>query len=234
MKTTTTTRTLGILSASILASGISSAALIAYEFNNPGDPEGWVASSAPAPNGVVTGFTTALGIDGVTGVATSADINIDPQLTRPGLATLPVGDTWATFTIRFRQLTLNPGENGVAGATLTTTGTLLFFNGTTANRTPGPTGIATQVYAGTGGYTGDTYTMTVTPEADNWQVITLDLTAAPTLNSQNLTNVRFDPVGNNAAGNFEVDYVRIQSIPEPGSVMLSALAGLGLLRRRRK
>ena len=233
MKTTTLTkRALGIASASFLATNISSAALIAYEFNTPANTEGWNASTIGF--GAVTGFTTSLGIDGVTGVATSADIDIDPQLTRPGFASLPSGDTWTTLTIRFRQLTLNPGQAGVAGAPYSTNGTLLFFNGTVANRTPGPTGISTQVYAGTGAYAADTYTMTLTPEADEWQVMTLDLSAAPTLNGGDITNVRFDPVGNDAAKNFEIDYVRIQSIPEPSSLMLSALAGLGLLRRRRK
>ena len=225
---------LGIVSVSFLAAGISSATIVAYEFNLPGNTQGWNASTGPVPNGVVTGFTAALGIDGVTGVATSADVGIDPQLSRANVASLPSGDSWATLTTRFRQLTLNPGEAGVAGAAYSTTGTILFFNGSLGNRTPGPTGISSQVYDGTGPFAGDTYTMTVTSEADNWQVMTLDLTAAPTLNSGDITNIRFDPVGNNAAGNFEVDYVRFESVPEPGSLMFSAFACLGLFRRRRK
>ncbi|YCM45982.1 PEP-CTERM sorting domain-containing protein [Verrucomicrobiaceae bacterium 227] len=226
--------TFGVLSSSILVSGTSSAALIAYEFNTAGDTEGWNASAAPDPNGVVTGFQSAPGIDGLTGVLTSEDINIDPQLTKGGpAATLPAGDTWANMTIRFRHLSGNPDEVGVTSMAYSVTGTLLFFNGTLQNRTPGETGISTQSYVGTGAYAADTYNMTVIAGDDDWQVMTLDLSGAPVLNSGDITTLRFDPVGNAAGKNFEVDYVRFQSIPEPTSVLLSLLGGLGLLVRRR-
>ncbi len=74
---------IGSLALSFIAAGSASAALIAYEFNTVGDTEGWNASTAPDPNGVVTGFKAALGIGG-DGVLTSDDINIDPQLTKGG------------------------------------------------------------------------------------------------------------------------------------------------------
>ena len=212
----------------------SHAALISFEFETNGVTEGW-GHSAPGPNGfgTVSGFTATTDVDGNVGVLTSSDINIDPQLTL-GTVALPSGDTWSSVTIRFRQLNDDPQDGG-DGAAYTTSGQLLFFNGTTANRTPGPTGISTQSYAGTGAYAADSYSMTVTQEdaVDFWQVMTLDLTAAPILNSGNITGVRFDPIGNNADGNFEVDYVRFNSIPEPGSALLSLL-GLSLLGLRRR
>ena len=88
---------------------------------------------------------------------------------------------------------------------------------------------------GGGAFAGDTYNFTLTGEADNWQVLNVDLTGAPTLNSAPFTAMRLDPVGNAAAKNFEVDYIRFQAaVPEPGSALLSGLAaGLLLLRRRR-
>lgn len=225
---------IGSLALSFIAAGSASAALIAYEFNTVGDTEGWNASTVPDPNGVVTGFKAALGIGG-DGVLTSDDINIDPQLTKGGpAATLPIGDTWSSMTIRFRHLSDNPGAPGVTSSPYSVTGTLLFFNGTLANRTPGPTGISTQTYAGTGGYAADSYGMTLTAEADNWQVMVLDLTDAPVLNSGNITTLRFDPIGNAAEKNFEVDYVRFESIPEPASALLSILGGMALFVRRRR
>lgn len=225
---------IGGVALSFIAAGSASAALVAYEFNTVGSTEGWNASTVPIPNGVVTGFKAALGING-DGVLTSDDINIDPQLTKGGpAATLPIGDTWSSMTIRFRHLSDNPGAAGVTSSPYSLTGTLLFFNGTLANRTPGPTGISTQTYAGTGAYAADSYNMTLTAEADNWQVMVLDLNNAPVLNSGDITTLRFDPIGNAAEKNFEVDYVRFQSIPEPASALLSVLGGMCLLARRRR
>jgi hypothetical protein len=76
--------------------------------------------------------------------------------------------------------------------------------------------------------------MTLTAESDNWQVMVLDLSNAPVLNSGDITALRFDPIGNAAEKNFEVDYVRFQSIPEPASALLSVLGGMSLLARRRR
>ena len=213
----------------------ASAAVIAFEFETAGNTEGWAASTSPA-NALVTGLTAATDVDGNVGVLTSSDIDIDPQISRAGagnVITLPIGDVWSLVQIRFRQLSANPPAGD--GAAYTVSGQILFFNGTTANRTPPATGISTQTYAGTGGYVADTYAMTVVQEdaVDFWQVMTLDLSNAPTLAGGNITAVRFDPIGNNAAGNFEIDYIRFTSVPEPGSLLLSLL-GAGLLLRRRR
>jgi hypothetical protein len=212
---------------------IAPAATTSFHFNTPGDTEGFVASTAPA-NAVVTGFTAALGIDSTTGVLTSSDINIDPQV-RIGSAApvvLPSGDKWSSISIRFRQLSDDPQESGVTSAPYSGAGTILFFNGSTANL--GTAAIATKTVSGTGTYAGDSYSMTLTSQADNWQLMTLDLSAAPTLNSGNITNMRFDPIGNSADQNFEIDFIDFVSIPEPSTALLAALASIGLLARRRR
>ncbi|MGJ8698102.1 MAG: PEP-CTERM sorting domain-containing protein [Verrucomicrobiaceae bacterium] len=227
-----------ILSLSVAALGtqFASAVVLTYGFNTPGDTENFTASTGPSAGAVVTGFKAALGIDGTTGVLTSSDIEGDPQISfGSNTAVLPGGDVWSTFSIRFRQLNDNPGEAGVASAPFSNTGLILFFNGTLQNRTPAAGGISTQTYAGTGGiYASDTYNMTLSAQADNWQLMTLDLSSAPGLGGTDINNFRFDPIGNNAAGNFEIDYVEIVSVPEPGSALLTGLASLGLLARRRK
>ncbi len=185
----------------------------------------------------MTGFKQATGIDGTTGVITSDDVDIDPQVLRSGagnIITLPAGEKWSSFEIRFRHLTANPGTVGVAGAPYDGNGTILFFNGSTANLGVGA--LATKTVNGSGVYAADVYTMTLTadPSGGEWQLLNVDFSAAPTLNSANITAVRLDPVGNSAAKNFEVDYIRIASVPEPGSMALAVLAGGSLLIRRRR
>lgn len=39
------------------------------------------------------------------------------------------GETFTNIVMRFRQLSLNPGEVGVAGATYSNSGTLMFLSG---------------------------------------------------------------------------------------------------------
>ena len=214
----------------------SQAALVSFEFNTAGSTEGWTASAAPA-NALVTGFKQATGIDGTTGVITSDDVDIDPQVILSGagnLITLPAGEKWSSFQVRFRHLTGNPGTVGVAGTPYDGNGTILFFNASTVNLGVGP--LSTKTVSGTGAYAADVYTMTLTadPSGGEWQLLNADFSAAPTLNSANITAVRLDPVGNSAAKNFEVDYIRIASVPEPGSMALAVLAGGSLLIRRRR
>lgn len=210
----------------------SRGAVINFEFETVGDTEGWTASSEPA-NALVTGFTATTDIDGNVGVLTSSDIDIDPQILHGSAIPLAAGETWSTLDIRFRHLSGNPQDGGTTSATYASSGTILFFNNSTENLGVGP--LETRVTAGTGPFAGDTYALTLTPEATgNWQNLTVDFTAAPTFNSGDITAVRFDPIGNNAAGNFEIDYLRFTSIPEPtlpGLIFFGA-AGLAIRRRR--
>ncbi|MEO8350809.1 MAG: PEP-CTERM sorting domain-containing protein [Chthoniobacteraceae bacterium] len=212
----------------------SGAAEFSFDFNTIGDTEGWDASMAPA-NAVVTGFTATTDIDGTAGVLTSSDIDIDPQIIR-GAANailLPAGETWSSMVIRFRQLSGNPQDVGTTSAPYAESGTILFFNSSLDNFGIGPVTNVTNF--GTGAYSGDLYFMTLTPEASgDWQVMNLDFSDAPILGSEDFTSIRFDPVGNDAARNFEIDYIRVTSIPEPGSAIFTLVGLAGLALRRRK
>jgi len=213
------------------------AAVFSFEFNTAGNTEGWTASAAPA-NALVTGFKQATGIDGISGVLTSDDVEIDPQILRTGAAntiTLPAGEKWSTFETRFRHLSGNPGAVGTAATAYNSNGTILFFNNATTNLGTGP--LTTKSVVGTGAYATDTYTLTLTtdPAGGEWQLLSVSFAAAPVLGGQNFTAIRFDPIGNDAAKNFEIDYIRVTSVPEAGSAALALLgAGTVLGRRRRK
>lgn len=214
-----------------------SAAVFSYEFNTPGNTEGWSTSTATTGLAVVSGFGQATGIDGTSGVLTSADVDMDPQIFRTGagnVITLPAGEKWSIFTVRFRQLSANPSAAGVTSSAYSNNGTILFFNNSTNNLGTG--GLNTKSVNGSGGFAGDVYTMTLTndPAGANWQLLEVNFSAATVLNGANITAVRFDPVGNDAAKNFEVDFIRLISVPEPGSVLLSLLGTAVAFARRRR
>ena len=212
------------------------AVVVSFEFDTPASTEGWTASTAPA-NALVTGFKQATGIDGISGVITSSDVDVDPQILRGGagnIISLPAGEKWSTFESRFRHLSGNPGALGTVATAYDSNGTILFFNGATTNLGVGA--LTNKSVNGSGAYAGDIYTMTLTadPAGGEWQLLSVSFAAAPVLNSQNFTSARFDPVGNNAAKNFEIDSIRFTSIPEPGSLVLGCLAGCSVLTRRRR
>lgn len=215
------------LSLVALSSQFVTAAVVSYDFDG-GSSNGFAPGGAQTPithNAYINNLHATLGIDGTTTVLTSDDHNIDPQLVHLAAITVPVGETWTTFEMRFRQLSLNPGQAGVAGSAFSSNGTLVIIGGKNT------TGIST----GSQVVGADTFVKTLTAEASGeWQVYTIDL--AGTSIEGNDLGLRIDPVGNDGTKNFEVDYVRLTSVgvPEPSSALLTALASLGLLARRRK
>jgi len=153
-----------------------------WEFNTPGDTEGLTAANA---------------ITGSEGVLTSADItDADPQVfyndtfANPALAITPPGP-WATLDLRLRQLGGNPGTPGVTSTPFSVSGTLVQINPWTGSTILEPDHI-----------------IAVTNEADNWLLLTYDISF---LERANLDGLRLDPVGNDETKNFEVDYVRVYS-----------------------
>ncbi len=201
-----------ILLTGVLLAATARSAEIVHDFNSTGVNHGWSQVQ-------LTGAGQGTGVDGSTGVYGADDVlGNDPQLQYSSdtagatLITLPAGEKWSTFTFRFRQLDKNPSEGGT-GSAFDDSGTLIFLNGTTLNLGSGAIGSGN--VSGGGVYAGDTYGRTLTAQADGWQLFTIDLSSAPALSSQNITSIRFDPVGNNAVKNFEVDYAAFSSIPEP-------------------
>lgn len=196
----------GLLSAVALIPSIGTAAVIAsYDFNTGSDTEGWTSLA-------VTGLTTSAGF--ITGTASGND----PQLLKnAGSLTVGAGQTWDTVVFRVREFDDASGKYiGSEGApTFNTTGLIVQVN-------------TTIISSG----------FTVIASGDNFHTITTDISG---LAAAEITNIRVDPIGgafsNSGAetnGNtFEVDFIRINAVPEPASALLGGLGMLMLLRRRR-
>ncbi len=218
----------------LAAPAAHAATTVTHDFNSVGINHGWggIQMLTPGQRTGIDGFSGVFGANDITATTPSdPQLNYNTANTGATKIELGVGEKWSTFTFRFRQLTGNPGDGGTVSQTFDLSGTLIFFNGTTANLGSG--NIGSGDVAGTGTYLGDTYGRTLTAEADNWQVFTIDLTNAPTLNSQNIDSFRFDPVGNDNTKNFEIDYAVFTAVPEPATALLGGIGLLALLRRRR-
>jgi len=186
-------------------------------------------------SGATAGLAGITGIDGVTGVLSAVDAGgvtgNDPKLLFSGTtiyqAALPSGFTsWDSMEVRFRQLDGDPGAPGVASQPYDLSGTILIYrvNGVQTNTA----GLAV-------GSTSGLVSLANDPAGDNWLVYTVDFSGfGPT----DLVGIqRLDPIGNDLNGNFEVDYVRlngVSAVPEPTSLAMLSVAGLGFVVRRRR
>ena len=182
----------------------------AWEFNSPGDEEGWVG------NGNISGLTQATDIDSVNGVLTAADVTgNDPFITISSLGLTPTaGQTWDTVVIRLRTLNDNPGAAGVDSEPFVEAGTRFGFNGIGY----APLGTSHPL-------------ITIETETDDWRIVTIDLSGNGTTT---LNSIRFDPQGDLATRNFEIDYMRVNVVPEPATLGLIAGMGGALLFIRRR
>lgn len=205
MKTTLTK----FIAVAFAAAGTSQAAvLLAYEFNADGNTLGFTDQNERFTETVAGGFYTA--VDGPSG---STDYQMRNNLGNGDAGTTPTAGDFtigtsagqANFiTFRIRQ------DGGVAD-------------------TPQLFVVAADGGAGTG-IAGSPITFAV-PTIDQFQTYTVNL--ATTLTPGNtFSSIRFDP--RSTVGGFTVDYIRIESIPEPSSALLGFL-GLGAIcvRRRR-
>lgn len=198
-----------------------------WQFNTPGDNEGWTAQSF-----VVNNLHVGPAVSGSEIVLTSDNLRNqnDAKIYFPaGELSLPGGSPgWDKLVIRIRQI----GTDGVTPVAFNNTGTFAMLNG---SNQPWPT---LSFVDGTTG--GGNVPVTQVTEAGEWNVFTYDLSAytSGVIAGGN----RMDPVtgtvsGTDILGNFEIDYVTLtaQPIPEPGVYALMAgVAALGLAVHRRQ
>jgi hypothetical protein len=184
----------------------------AWEFNTPTDTEGWFG------NGDVSGLTVQAAVSGAESVLTTSDITgNDPNVSFTTTQWTPdAGDTWSTFEMRFRLLDSNPGDAGVASRPYIPNGTLFFPNW--------------RIYGGIDDATTD---MTVVADgAGDWVLMTADISGWGA-GTGRIDNFRIDPVGDDQSKNFEIDYMRVNVVPEPATFGLIGLFGSALLFVRR-
>ncbi len=193
-----------ILSAfALVSSSCIAAVIVSYDFNS--DTQGWAANS-------VNGFAASGGY--LIGTASSND----PQLLKtPANITISASQTWSTVVFRVRELDDLSGKYiGSAGApAFSPVGMVVQFNSTALSS----------------GFT-------VVSSGDDFHTITCDISS---IVDKTIANFRLDPIGgalsnsgSETTGNsFEVDFIQVNAVPEPGIALLGSLGMLVLLRRRR-
>lgn len=202
---------LAVLALSLSPISLQAAVHSSYDFSGA-TTEGWTGGA----NGHAGTLSASLG--NLIGTATGND----PQLLLSPALTVGIGETWSTIEIRVRETDSASGLYiGSAGApAFNLTGTLLGANALLKN----------------GNTLGD---ITATADSDNYYILSADISS---LGSTTITSLRVDPVGgalsnsgSETNGNtFEVDYVRLYSVPEPSAALIGGLGALCLLRRRRQ
>ncbi|MGB6220187.1 MAG: hypothetical protein WBG04_04065 [Haloferula sp.] len=179
-------------------------ATVVFGFNTDGDFEQWTTLN-------VTDATVAGGT--INGTASSND----PQLKYEQTLVLGAGESWTTVVYRVRE------TDSVSGLYIGSAGAPAFS----------PVGLVVQangVIVSSG--------FTTVPSGDDFYTITADISAIPDVD---ITTIRVDPIGgalsnsgSETTGNtFEVDFIQVNSVPEPSAALLGGMAGLLLLRRRR-
>ena len=163
-----------------------------WEFNTPGDTEGWKAGSA---NDIAQIATASFGSESVLFFDTIDDNDaqvfnsIEPAILESGLY-------WSAVEIRMRHTLAGVGQVWDTDGTLFILGSLFTYADVTI---PG---------SGVGG----TVDWDTTTEADGWIVTRADITS---LGNANIANMRIDPYYASGGKDLEIDYFRLEtrSIP---------------------
>ncbi|MEL7498416.1 MAG: PEP-CTERM sorting domain-containing protein [Planctomycetota bacterium] len=182
--------------------------VVSWEFSTDGNAEGWTTNNVSSPS-VAGGFFS--------GTASSND----PQLNQSGLNLDPnAGESWTTIVFSVQEIDETPAN--------------VPFN---------PVGIVVAINGGGAGGLLVTSGFTSNDLGGGFFEVTADISA---FDMGTITSLRVDPIGGAASnsnsetsGNsFNVDYIRVSdsliAVPEPTSLSLLGMIGVGLMVRRRK
>lgn len=191
-----------------------------FEFNTPGDDEGWQHNGATNGGSSNTTGPTAVTVAGTgEGVLTAQQLpgNGDLRvLYNPDLALdTSLYSSWDAVEVRFRQL---DGLNGTPQA----------LTGNTANMHLGINGTATISVDGTA------FVEETPGSTEYWYTATLDISSHGTAD---ITQIRLDPLASTSL-DYQLDFAHVCAvpIPEPAGVCVLALGVLAsvVVARRRK
>lgn len=190
--------------------------VVGFEFETAGDVESWQHNGATngGTGGTAQAFTgTGEGVltgavlagNGDLRVLHNPDISLDTTLFT----------SWDTAEIRFRQLDgLNGSPQDLAGSL-----GLLHFGVNTANP----------------GADGNIFVREDPTDSEFWYTAVLDISSVGTAD---ISQIRVDPIASTTL-DYQIDFVRLSgvpvaTIPEPTSLAILGMAGIGFAIRRRR
>lgn len=200
-----------ILACVALCSHAAEASLMnAFEFNTPGDNEGWTHNGANGGGSGATAVTAGSGEGVLTGVAPAANGDLR-VLYNPDLV-LDTGlfTSWSTIDVRFRQLDATGAPRALDGPL-----TGLFLGAT-----------------GGGSIDGTAFVEETPGDTEFWNTASLDISS---LGTADIAQIRFDPVAG-VGLNYQLDYVRVSGapVPEPSTLALLGLLSVAAVGRMRR
>jgi len=160
---------------------------ISWDFDTPGDVEGWVPSSEPSMTNGLEIAASFGGFDGL--ILTTSDVTGgDPGVLMTNGVPVPAGEYWDTLEVRMRVLS----GNAAFPIDWIGDGTVSVVNWDIVD---GPIGTPGSNWA-------------TTTQSNKWIVTTLDITS---IGTNEITFLRIDPPGDDESKNFEIDYIRLNT-----------------------